>query len=472
MNEITQKTDTQVGAPSNSPSRVLASLRDRTDELELIISSLTLFALISLPSWLFEALSQSFTHLSTSMAITGTMGITLAAGICYGLAACFIVHLMVRAYWVGLIGLRTVFPKGIDWSRTPGIGPLTQKYYKSTLPDLETVTERADRLASSLFAVISLLTIATLWLGMIVVLVLAAGGWIGARIGLTNASLGIATLALVGVFFGLPLLLWLLDSVLARRLPGLQENRAFTACVRFLRRIYGLIYPQRLVLPVQLTLQSNTRPLVFYFALVFSVTCIVVVGNSRYNAWRSFSVSNEFVYLDDGDVTEGFRSTYYEDSFSRIDRFRAWPRIDSFTQKGSFVTLFLPYQPLRDNLILDDLCADAPEDEGAAVCLRKLWSVSINDQPVDIAQFVSAERMDIKMRGLIGLVPMQGLAPGMHHINIVWNPAAKEDDVPVDDRYTEARLNFSIPIAFAPEYESSLQVSKQVEGDEEGRPTF
>ncbi len=464
MNEATDKNDTPGSGAGQPPSRVLESLRDRTDELELIISGLTLFALISLPSWLFEALSLNFTHLSTSMAIAGTLGITLATGICYGLAACFIVHLMVRAYWVGLIGLRTVFPKGIDWSRTPGIGPLTHKHYRSTLPDLETATERADRLASSLFAVISLLTLATLWMSIIVLLTLAAGGWIGARIGLTNAGLGIATLVLVGVFAGLPVLLWLLDSVLARRFPSLQENRAFTGCVRLLGRIYSLIYPQRLVLPVQLTLQSNTRPIVFYFALLLSVTCIVVIGNLRYNAWRSFTLSDEFVYLDGGDVVEGFRSTYYEDMTNRADRLRAWPRIDSFTQKGSFVSLFLPYQPLRDNLILNDLCEDSTNEESAVVCLRKLWSVSINDQAVDMAQFVSAERADINMRGLVGLVPMRGLQPGMHRINVIWNPAAEEGAVPVDDRYSEARLTFNVPIAFTPDYEQALPLSEQGEG--------
>ena len=44
----------------------LERLRDRTDELELIISSLTTFALFSLPGWLFDAYSQIYTQLSTN----------------------------------------------------------------------------------------------------------------------------------------------------------------------------------------------------------------------------------------------------------------------------------------------------------------------------------------------------------------------------------------------------------------------
>ena len=67
-------------------------LRDRTDELELIISSLTIFALLSLPGWLFNWYADIYMHLSTSLVIAGNLSITLIAGTCYGLGACFVVH--------------------------------------------------------------------------------------------------------------------------------------------------------------------------------------------------------------------------------------------------------------------------------------------------------------------------------------------------------------------------------------------
>ncbi len=108
--------DKQNDTTMNADSEAMERLRDRTDELELIISSLTIFALFSLPGWLFDRIADNFTHLSTSLAIATTLGTTLLAGTCYGLAACFVVHLMARAYWVGLIGLRTVFPDGINWN--------------------------------------------------------------------------------------------------------------------------------------------------------------------------------------------------------------------------------------------------------------------------------------------------------------------------------------------------------------------
>lgn len=441
---------------SSAESEAMERLRDRTDELELIISSLTIFALFSIPGWLFDKIGDVYMHLSTSLAIVANVGTALLAGTCYGLGACFVVHLAARAYWVGLIGLRTVFPDGINWSKTPGLGPLSRRYYRDTLPDLDTVIRNTDRLASSLFAVISMLTLSVLWLGTILVTILVVSGAIGARFGLTNAGMGIGSIILLVVFLGIPVLVYLLDAQLASRVEKLRDSRGFTGLVRILRRIAGLAYPQRLVLPVQLTLQSNTRPLAFYAALLFSIIVIVVVGNTRAAAWRTFTLSGEFEYLDTTQVQEGFRSTYYEDMPSSLDEVRGWPRIDSFTQKGSFVRLFLPYQPLRDNLVLDLVCGSAEVAPDRLACLRQLWTVSIDGSTVAMENFSTAERADLGMRGLIGLVPLKGLEPGLHEIEVIWNPGASEEAGRIDDRYTQITQRYVIPIAFSPEYELPL----------------
>ena len=74
-----------------------------------------------------------------------------------------------------------------------------------------------------------------------------------------------------------------------------------------------------------------------------------------------------------------------------------------------------------------------------------------------ISSFETAERADIKMRGLVGLVPLMGLKPGLHKIEVIWNPNVADDATPIDDRFSESKLHFTIPIAFAPGYE--LQVA-------------
>lgn len=446
----------KTAAHYSDDSEAMDRLRDRTDELELIISSLTIFALLSLPGWLVSKLAGVYMHLSTSLVIAASVGTTMLTGVSYGLAACFILHLMARSYWVGLIGLRAAFPDGINWNKTPGLGPISRKYYRDALPSIDTVILKTDRLASSLFAVISMLTLSVLWFAVIMVGVLVVSGAIGARFGTTNAAIGVGTLGLIIVFAGIPVAVYLLDAQLAARFPRLRDSSFYSRFIRFLRRIAALAYPQRLVLPVQLTLQSNTRPFAVFAAITLSIVAIVVIGNAHSTSARSFTLSGEFSYLDTDQVKQGFQSTYYEDMPSRLDPLRAWPRIDSFNQRGSFVRLFLPYQPLRDNLLLDRWCKNTKQGSDRVACLRRLWSVSIDETPVPLSNFVTAERADIGMRGLIGLVPLAGLEPGLRKIEVVWNPSAVNDDQPIDDRYTNAFTTFTIPIAFAPEYELSL----------------
>ena len=68
-----------------------------------------------------------------------------------------------------------------------------------------------------------------------------------------------------------------------------------------------------------------------------------------------------------------------------------------------------------------------------------------------------AERADLGMRGLLGLVPLAGLEPGLRRIEVVWNAGAADEAAPLDDRYEEAVSSFVIPIAFSPNFEMPLE---------------
>lgn len=432
----------------------LARLRDRTDEIELIISGLTTFALFTLPSFLFNQFADFYTHLSLAMLIGGTAGSVLITGLCYGLGSCFLVHLLTRAYWVGLIGLRTVFPEGINWKRTPGLGPLTREHYRASIPNLAQAIATSDRVASSLFAVISLVALSVLWIGLLLLTAVIIAGVIGAQFGMPNRAITTAFFSLLALIAAVPALLWLLDARIGARHPGLAAKPAFRNLISLLSRLNGFILPQRLILPVQLTLQSNTRPLMFVLALGFGVFLIATVGQIRYAGWTNFTLSGEFHYLDQNALQEGIRSGHYLESRSPLDRLRPWPMIPSFRQQGGFVEIFIPYQPLRDNPILQELCHDA-ENRTDGNCLRRLWAVTLNGEEVPLDDFLPTERADLRMLGLTGLIPLRGIAPGMQRIEVVWNPLG-EAAGRLDDRYADARMTFAIPFLFVPHFELDL----------------
>ena len=134
---------------------------------------------------------------------------------------------------------------------------------------------------------------------------------------------------------------------------------------------------------------------------------------------------------------------------------RPWPRISSFTQSGSHLRLFLPYHPLRDDIFLREQCGDPGGDIDRVACVRDLWAVSIAGSPVPMETFLPAQRADLAMRGLIGVVPLEGLQPGMNEVVVTWNPLGRGQS-PIDDRYESLSNDFSIPFLFAPTFERSL----------------
>jgi hypothetical protein len=426
-------------------------LRDRTDEIELIISGLTTVALFTLPGWLFDTLMGVHSHHSVVMTMGANIALILVPGLFYTLGFCFAVHLMIRAYWAGLIGLRTIFPQGINWERTPGLGPVGRRFYQNNLPDLSKAIASADHLASALFAVISLVALGVIWTSLLIGFVVLGAGFIGSQTGQTNLAITAASLIMISMIFGASALLWLLDAKFGRWFPGLKDRRWYRTLIHGLIRFNNVVSPQRLILPVQLTLQSNTRPRLFSFLLGVGIVFIIVIGSSVYTRWTQFSVSEEFVYLDDETVAEGFRSTYYENLRSSRDRIRFYPMIDRFVQQDAVMTVFIPYYPLRDNLVLDTTC---DPDSSGLDCLRRLWQVSLGDRNLSPDELIPAQRFDLNLRGLIGVVPLDGLAPGRHTLELRWN--AEGDASQLDDRYEFEELSYRIPFVFAPAYEIGL----------------
>ena len=167
-------------------------------------------------------------------------------------------------------------------------------------------------------------------------------------------------------------------------------------------------------MPVQLTLQSNTRPFLFYAVLALAVLGIVLVGGNRVQSWREFTVSDAFTFIGEEELYGGLVSTRYEDMPSSEGRFEVSPRVTSFTQRGSFMQVFLPYWPVRDDLVLQLRCGE-PEASEAKWTACAGSSISLEDRAVDMSTFIAAQRADLGMRGLIGVVSSMGSSRACMH---------------------------------------------------------
>lgn len=436
-------------------SERLSRVRDRTDELELFISGLLAFTLLAVPGRIFDAWATNTVHTEGIHAHALWFGFSIAVGLCYVVAIALIAHLAIRGYWVGLIGLKTHFPQGIRWDRIPLLGGVSRDHYQRMVSTLEQSIAGADRLASVLFSTTLLFALTMVWTGLLTAVLLAIAGVVGALLGAPD-QVALTVLGVAYVLFTvtsvLPLVLE--RAVLRRRARGLPSERLERA-VRVVLRGMGFVLPLRLLLPVQLTLQSNLYARNFYVVYFGAVMLAMVIGGVQtFNSTR-FALFNRYAVVTDEAVDHGMASAHYESLRSEHDRLLRYPMIPADQISESQLRLFIPHQPQRDNSVARRLCTDTlpkganvAEGEQAAraavACLARLWTITLDGAPVALDAFVPMERRDLEMRGLVGYLPLQGLPPGRHDLRLVWNAQSTA-------KGRERRREFQIPFWYAPD---------------------
>src|SRR5690606_821325 len=140
--------------------------------------------------------------------------------------------------------------------------------------------------------------------------------------------------------------------------------KLFLRAVLSLRAINRMIFPERLILPVQLTLQTNTRPRAFPLAFALAMTAIPMIGSQQLRAYSSFDAlgSQRFITAADVYLTpDSLRSRYYESQLRPQDIRRLGPLIPDMVVGTSWMPLFLPYFPVIDDPVLTQLCGEAPQ---------------------------------------------------------------------------------------------------------------
>lgn len=465
-------------APSAAPTEpriAFERLRERTDELELIISGLTVFALFALPQFLLDTWIRLQVHVDGDL-FDGLNNIFMfACGLSYTLGLAFVSHLGVRAYWVGLIGLKSVFPRGVRWDATPTLGPIGRNYFKRRLPDIDAAIDRADRIASIIFALASLVAILVAWIGMIIGLMIGLLALVRTQFDLTDRSANIILLGSVSLLLAMTLFNWLADTRIIKGESGIAAHPHLHRWVDWSVRITNAIIPQRLILPVQLTLQSNLPPRRFTVGFAIAIALVPIIGGASVRTRALFAPINSYVYFDNDAAERSMRSAYYESLRSADDSGLHLPTIPSDRVADSYLRVFLPYLPSRDNAVLRQRCADTADStavdttdvagEGTSEaretmaanarlsgCLAAPWRIRIDDRDYPVADFMPAERRDLGARGLQGYLPLAGFAPGRHDLVVTWNDAGPAEG-------SSRRRDYHIPFWFAPTYEMGIDTS-------------
>lgn len=431
---------------SNEPlesNKWLKKLQQESWELELLVSGFSILLLAKGIDWLtnikafFEA-SLNF-QIEISNIIIVFLAIVLLA--VHALVLNLIIHLIFRGFWVGVVGLGSVAPNA-DFDKLKYSKFFTEKL-KIKVTSLDELVIRVDRISSVLFAfaflIIFLLISIALFFGGLVTfatvgsnLIENISGWIAEVLAFILNTLSF-TFLIVGVIY-------LIDFLTFGAVKKIKFiSRIYYPFYKFfgwitLAFIYRTIYYN---LISRFTKKRTALILIPYLLILVTLPGIKM---------------DHHIYYPDRFNEHTFPANYYEDV--RDDDNVRRVSIPSFVMDGSYIPLFIKYDP-NDNSVIRALCPDyepakneglntgirinnvdgqinishttrirEPEPKKSLDCLSQLYEIHINDSLIDIEEmyFHSIN----KRRGIVTMLTIDSLPKGRNHI-IVYKKEMKND---------------------------------------------
>ena len=419
----------------------IVSLQRPTWELELLISGAVVFSLFQLPGRLrtwFEGLQP---HTSSDVGMLPFMAFYFLTLIVICLAVAFSLHFVLRSIWVGLTGLRSVFPKGIDWDELD-IGPVARSVYREMNPSLQAAEKQADRIASTIFAVLFALLMSfggaflLLMVPMMIVELL--------RVRLFPQVPTIVAFYAVIVVVLLPTSgVGLVDAWFKKDLARVEKHPRLFARAERVSRWMQRLFMAQLSSPVILTFSSRFSLKTVTGGMVASMFCAVAIFMGFFAMTSGFFGFDSYVYFPQRGGAQVLTPLHYEDQREPTETSRL-PTLPSEVIDGPYLRVFIPFRVGRDAERVEERCPGLQAEKAEGFFLRRRLKPDdelANDRLLDCVKSAYVVRIDGAepvgdwsfgqhatngLKGLVLYVSTESLQTGRHEILIGRLPDSDE----------------------------------------------
>ncbi|MDQ3038795.1 MAG: hypothetical protein M3R16_03185 [Pseudomonadota bacterium] len=413
-------------AASTLPSRTTP-----TWEVELLISGVAVFAMLQLPGWLDDRMFALEPRVGADWRMILMLAYLYAKSAAIVLAVTFAVHLLLRAQWIALVGMDSVYPQGVRLERMR-MGPI-QRAIEEARPDRTSdAIEHADNRASVVFAIgvsvafiIGFVCVFFCGALLLVTLFSQAIGW---RTDPIDVMMWIFALVMLpSIIAGLA------DRALAGRLqPGRPAHGVLVAILGFYTRI-GLGRRNNRIVALLTSNGGERRTM----AAVVGIMVVAIVGvMASYSAMRGQTTIGSYAMFPDAEALR-VDPAHYDDQRDP-GRNNVLPYLQSMVVVGPYLKLVVPYKPLRDDPAMRHACADAeamapkPRNEARLACLSKLRRVTMDGTLLKGLQYEVASDPRTDRPALLAMIDVRGLARGRHELRVDRPPYADGKPDPDD----------------------------------------
>jgi len=413
-----------------TPSR-FSGLHTRTFEAELLISGAVVFGLFQVQPVLSRFFDEMLVRVEGQLRMVVLLGQTYLLLVVYALLAAFLLHLVLRAFWIGLVGLESVFPGGIKWDQV-NAGPFFIENSRKRLGSLAQIIDRVDDLCSLIFS-FGFMIVITFIYSTAVVLVSAVVGFLASRLLFGGRWSSVVFWVIIGTIIGFPLVTNLVDRLVG---PRVRTDGVAGRAIAFMMKISYLMSPLRWMGPIGLTFGSNTSntklsaaTTVAMFTLAAGVMAVMFVqaGMLRFDS---------LVYFPASLRANGIDPRHYRDLREEGSIEPKTPTIQSEVVEGPYLKLVIPYFPRRHNPLIRERCPnvvpfrssglvfgrpdppDEPEYRSAVDCLASLFPIEIDGDSLQDPWFEFTQDPVSGMEAIVTYIPLEDFEAGRHELLI------------------------------------------------------
>lgn len=404
--------------PIKSSKSWLQRLKEESWEAELLVSAIAIFGTFQLFAVVDWGTNKFIDVLDPSQYFIGYMIIFFGLFAISILVAMFVIHFFLRAYWIGLVGLNSVFP---DYSIEDSVySKIYTKKILSILPKLEDSIKKVDEMCSVIFSSAFTFLLMYAYMAFLASIYLLI-------FNMLSSYVSIYILLIPLGFMILALFTQMIISVLANLKANKEKVKLQTYSFKIVKFVSMLIYGPlyRPILQVSMIFGSNfkKKKSLVYLMFLFLISG-VFVALAQFSETNIPYLVNKDRYFDATRVN----SNYYETE-NEHNKFLLTPEIESDRITSKMLKVFIPIFS-NEKKMRENSCVDYIEDENKSKveqrqdrrssylkCYHKYNIVYINGIKTAV-EYLKYDHPRTKQFGILGYIQLSNPKIGLNTITV------------------------------------------------------
>jgi hypothetical protein len=399
-------------------ANVLSKHTTPTWEIELLISGATVFALMQLPALLDRGYAQLLSQTGNGMEQLFFFAFLYLKSAVIVLIATFVLHLGLRAYWIAVVGLYSVYPDGIRFDAMSNWGPIQRALIRQRARSIPDLIERADNRSSLVFGAGIGIALFFLLLLCVMMVAITFATLICGISGRWNWFASITAIFTVVLFVPFVILLRM-DRWISPRVP--ENGRMHRWITKGVRGYQSIGIGTGYNLPLLLFQTHLGRSCAARIPIAFAPVVVLLIAHGEAHLDGINLLPRESAGASGQIINDHYATRRNVDADDA-------PYIDDLFESGNYLSLFVPYREAQAFGSLRENCPDAiaPAAEGHVdlrgglllACYARIHGISIDGVPIRSVAFDFARDPKSGQRGLLAVLPIQQLARGRHEMVI------------------------------------------------------